>query len=165
MDPPLPALRILNVSGAMDAAAALERRGRSTFLAQSRFTLPLQALTPLETDDGTAFLMLLNPTGGVLGGDHLSTEIIQEPGAHVCLATPSATRVYRTAGRPAVLETAIKLGEGSTLEYLPDHVIPHANSALRQSLRVEMGPAAQQSSLIPCVRQGGPRRAVAFLRS
>ncbi len=30
------------------------------------------------------------------------------------------------------------LGEGATLEYFPDHVIPHAGSALRQSLRVEM---------------------------
>jgi len=119
-----------------------ERRGRSTFLAQSRFTLPLQALTPLETDEGTAYLMLLNPTGGVLGGDHLTTEIIQEPGTHVCLATPSATRVYRTAGQPAVLETVIKLSEGSTLEYLPDHVIPHADAALRQSLRVEIGPGS-----------------------
>ena len=29
--------------------------------------------------------MLLNPTGGVLGGDHLVTEIIQEPDTHVCL--------------------------------------------------------------------------------
>jgi urease accessory protein len=119
-----------------------ERRGRSTFLAQSRFMLPLQALTPIETDDGTAYLMLLNPTGGVLGGDHLTTEVIQEPGTHVCLATPSATRVYRTASRPAVLESVIKLGEGSTLEYLPDHVIPHANAALGQSLRVEMGPGS-----------------------
>ena len=41
-----------------------------------------------------------------------------------------------------MLETVIKLGEGSTLEYLPDHVIPHAGSALRQSLRVEMGPGS-----------------------
>jgi urease accessory protein len=32
----------------------------------------------------------------------------------------------------------IHVGEGATLEYLPDHVIPHAGSALRQSLRVEM---------------------------
>lgn len=116
-----------------------ERRGRSTVLAESRFTLPLQVLTPLETDDGTAYLMLLNPTGGVLGGDHLVTEIVQEAGTHVCLATPSATRVYRTARQPAVLETVIKVGENATLEYLPDHVIPHAASALRQSLRVEMG--------------------------
>jgi urease accessory protein len=116
-----------------------ERRARSTVLAQSRFTLPLQALTPLETDDGTAYLMLLNPTGGVLGGDHLVTEIIQEAGTHVCLTTPSATRIYRTSQQPALLETAIKLEDGATLEYLPDHVIPHIGSALRQSLRVEMG--------------------------
>lgn len=115
-----------------------ERRGQSTILSQSRFTLPLQVLTPLELEDGTAFLMLLNPTGGVVGGDHLLTEIIQEENTHVCLTTPSATRVYRTAESPALLETVIRIREGATLEYLPDHVIPHAASALRQSLRVEM---------------------------
>jgi urease accessory protein len=114
------------------------RRGCSTVLERSRFTLPLQALTPLEMEDGTAYLMLLNPTGGVLGGDHLVTEIVQDAGTHVCLTTPSATRIYRTSQHPAVLETVIRLGEEATLEYLPDHVIPHAGSALRQSLRIDM---------------------------
>jgi len=114
------------------------RRGHRTILGKSRFTLPLQILTPVELDDGTAYLMLLNPTGGVLGGDHLVTEIAQGKETHVCLTTPSATRIYRTAKKPAVLETVIQLGEGATLEYLPDHVIPHTGSALHQSLRVEM---------------------------
>jgi len=114
------------------------RRGRDTILSRSRFTLPLQALTPLPLEDGTAYLMLLNPTGGVLGGDRLFTEIVQENETHVCLTTPSATRIYRTVEKPAVLETVMHIGEGATLEYLPDHVIPHAGSALRQSLRVEM---------------------------
>src|SRR5882757_4559264 len=115
-----------------------ERRGARTILNKSRFTLPLQVLTPLTLDDGTAYLMLLNPTGGVLGGDRLVTEITQEAETHVCLTTPSATRIYRTLTRPAIIETTIQLGEGATLEYLPDHVIPHIHSALRQSLRVEM---------------------------
>jgi urease accessory protein len=115
-----------------------ERRGQNTILGQTRFTLPLQVLTPLALEDGTAYLMLLNPTGGVLGGDHLLTEIVQEKETNVCLTTPSATRIYRTTEKPAVLETVIRLGEGATLEYLPDHVIPHTGSALRQSLRVEM---------------------------
>jgi urease accessory protein len=114
------------------------RSGASTILAQSRFSLPLQALTPLTLADGASYLMLLNPTGGVLGGDHLITEIVQEAGTHVCLTTPSATRIYRTAEKPAILETVIHVGEGATLEYFPDHVIPHAGSALRQSLHVEM---------------------------
>jgi urease accessory protein len=114
------------------------RNGGRTILAQSRFSLPLQSLTPLALEDGSCYMMLLNPTGGVLGGDHLLTEIVQEPGTHVCLTTPSATRVYRSAGKPAILETRIHLDEGATLEYFPDHVIPHAGSALRQSLRIEM---------------------------
>jgi urease accessory protein len=114
------------------------RSGASTILAQSRFSLPLQALTPVTLADGASYLMLLNPTGGVLGGDHLITEIEQEAGTHVCLTTPSATRIYRTAEEPAILETVIHLGEGAALEYFPDHVIPHAGSALRQSLRIEM---------------------------
>jgi urease accessory protein len=113
------------------------RRGK-TVLAQCRFKLPLQALAPSELADGTAYLMLLNPTGGLVGGDRLFTEITQEAGTSVCLTTPSATRIYRTTGAPAVQETHIQLGDGASLEFLPDHVIPHRDSRLRQSLRVEM---------------------------
>jgi urease accessory protein len=115
------------------------RSGDRTILAQSRFSLPLQALTPLTLAYGASYLMLLNPTGGVLGGDHLVTEIELEAGTHACLTTASATRIYRTAEKPAVLETMIRLGEGATLEYFPDHLIPHTGAALRQSLRIEMG--------------------------
>lgn len=118
---------------------AFERVEGQTVLTQRRFTLPLQALEPTPLDkDGSLFLMLLNPTGGLLGGDHLKTEVMLGPGAHVCLTTPSATKVYRTLGPPAVQETAIRLGEGAVLEYLPEHVIPHPGSALHQSLKIEM---------------------------
>jgi urease accessory protein len=95
----------------------------------------LQALTPVELADGTAYLMLLNPTGGLV----LFTQIVQEPDTRVFLTTPSATRVYRTASQPAVQETQIRIGEGASLEYLPDHVIPYRDARFRQSLRVEMG--------------------------
>jgi urease accessory protein len=114
------------------------RFGRTT-LAQCRFRLPLQALTTVELDDDTACLMLLNPTGGLVGGDFLITQIILEADTRVCLTTPSATRVYRTRDQPAVQETAIQLGERAALEYFPDHVIPHQDSRFHQSLRVEMG--------------------------
>jgi urease accessory protein len=119
------------------------RSAGRTILAQSRFSLPLQALTPLALVGGASYLMLLNPTGGVLGGDHLVTEIVQEAGTHACLTTPSATRIYRTADKPAIVETAIQLGEEATLEYFPDHVIPHIGSSLRQSLLLEMAPGSR----------------------
>jgi urease accessory protein len=119
------------------------RRAGKTALTQCRFRLPLQALAPSELSDGTAYLMLLNPTGGVVGGDFLFTQITQEPGTRVCLTTPSATRVYRTLDRPAIQETMIAVGEDASLEYLPDHVIPHSGSRFYQSLRVEMEPGSR----------------------
>src|SRR5260370_35501399 len=54
------------------------RSGERTILAQSRFSLPLQVLTPLTLADGASYLILLNPTGGGLGGDHLVMEIAVE---------------------------------------------------------------------------------------
>ena len=95
-------------------------------------------LSPLTLDDGTSYLLLLNPTGGVLGGDRLRTEIDLGERAAVCLSTPSATRIYRTSGPPSEIHTVLRLATGATLEYLPDHVIPHAGSHLRQTLRIEM---------------------------
>ena len=140
MDPPRSALRVLNESDATaSSACGLNAANGSTILAQCRFKLPLQALTPTELADGTAYLMLLNPTGGVVGGDFLLTRVFLEAETSVCLTTPSATRIYRTRDRAAVQQTQIQLGEGASLEYLPDHVIPHRDSSLRQSMRVEMG--------------------------
>ena len=117
---------------------AFARRGDATVLRRCRYTLPLQALSPFTLDDGACYLLLLNPTGGVLGGDRLHTEIVLEEGARVCLSTPSATRVYRSSGAASQVETILRVGRGATLEYLPDHLIPHPGSRLRQSLRIEM---------------------------
>jgi urease accessory protein len=115
-----------------------QRRGK-TALTQCRFKVPLQALALAELADGTPYLMLLNPTGGVLGGDFLLMQIALGADTGVCLTTPSATRVYRTQGQPAVQNTEIMIGEGASLEYLPDHIIPYKHSDFQQSLRVEMG--------------------------
>jgi urease accessory protein len=104
-----------------------------------RFTLPLQALEPMDLDgDGVATLLLLNPTGGLLAGDRLDTDITLGPGSRVCLSTPSATRVYRSPGPPAVQRITIAMGRGSTLEWRPDHVIPSPGARLRQSTEITL---------------------------
>lgn len=107
-----------------------------------RFELPLQALAPIQREDGSAYVLLLNPTGGVLGGDRLRTVIDLGAQTHACLSTPSATRVYRTDGPPAVLETRIRVGAGAMLEYVPDLLIPHGGSALDQTLLIELEPGS-----------------------
>ena len=85
---------------------------------------------------GAATLMLLNPTGGLLGGDVLETRVSIGAGAHVCLTTPAATRVYRSSGAPAVHRFTARVGEGARLEYVPDHLIPSPGARLRQTTDV-----------------------------
>jgi urease accessory protein len=108
-------------------------------LVERRFTLPLQVLEPIDLDgDGVATLMLLNPTGGLLAGDRLDTEIALGPGCRVCCSTPSATRVYRSPGPPAVQRVAIEIGSGASLEWHPDHLIPSPGARLGQSTEISM---------------------------
>jgi urease accessory protein len=122
---------------------AFVRRGGRTVLARRRFRLPLQTLEPLDLEDDAATLVLLNPTGGIVGGDRLRTEIELGPDSHVCVTTPSATRVYRTTGPAAVSLTTIRVGERGVLEFVPDHVIPSPGARLHQSTTVELGAGAQ----------------------
>ena len=73
-----------------------------------------------------------------MGGDSLETTIRLRKGTHGCLSTPSATSVYRALDCPASQRTDIVLEEEAILEYFPEHLIPYPQSALRQSLRVQM---------------------------
>jgi urease accessory protein len=120
-----------------------ERRGQATVLARCRFTLPLQVLTPVALDDTAAVVSILNPTGGLVGGDRLRIDVNVGAGAHACLTTPSATKVYRTAGEVAVQEAQLRVGPDATLEWVPDHTIPFAGSAFRQSIDIDVSAGAR----------------------
>ncbi|MGH7813681.1 MAG: urease accessory protein UreD [Candidatus Binataceae bacterium] len=113
-------------------------RGGQTILSRRRFTHPLQALDPFRAEDGSLCLMMLNTSGGMVGGDRLISHIEVSEDAAAALISASAAKVYRTLGPAARQETFIRLGPRATIEFLPDHVIPHPGAAYRQSLRVEM---------------------------
>lgn len=116
-----------------------ERQGERTALARCRWTLPLQVLAPLALPDPAVVVSVLNPTGGVLGGDRLCVDVEAGPGAHACLTTPSATRVYRSPDRPAIQTVRLVVGPGAALEWVPDHTIPFAGADFRQTIEAEVG--------------------------
>ncbi len=91
-------------------------------------------------DTGGITLMLLNPTGGILGGDVLDTRVTLGSGSRVCLTTPAATRVYRSMGPSAVQRFTAEVGEDAVLEYLPDHLIPSPGARLEQRIEVTLAP-------------------------
>jgi urease accessory protein len=119
-----------------------ERRGATTVVAGCRYTLPLQVLAPVALDGPAAVVSVLNPTGGLVGGDRLALDVDAGPAAHACLTTPSASRVYRAAAPPTVQTVKLRLGSKAIVEWVPDHTIPFAGSAFRQSIDVVLGDGA-----------------------
>jgi urease accessory protein len=109
------------------------RRGRRTILSRQYATVPAQIIRPFYTpDDECAYVYLLTPTGGMLGGDRLDIHIVLEPGAQVCLTTASATKVHPSLDLPAEQDLVIELGPGSSLEYLPEPTILFREGRWRQ---------------------------------
>ena len=100
--------------------------------------LPLQVLAPMALDGPAAIVSMLNPTGGLVGGDRLDITVDVGEHAHACLVTPSATKVYRTTGDPAEQHVHLDVGAGALCEWIPDHTIPFPGSALRQALVAEL---------------------------
>jgi len=82
---------------------------------------------------------LVSPCGGVVGGDTYTMTVVAAAGARGCLTTPSATKLYATAGAPAQQRLDVTLHAGAVLEYLPEQVIPFAQAAFHQHTRVRLG--------------------------
>jgi urease accessory protein len=121
----------------------VERRGSRSVVVRCASAVPLQVLAPVALDDRAVVVSMLNPTGGLVGGDRLAIEVEVGPGAHACLTTPSATKVYRTAGGPAVQDVTLRLARDAVLEWVPDHTIPFAGCAFRQVIAAEVGEGAR----------------------
>lgn len=118
------------------------RDGR-TIIAQSHCTTPWHLLPPIYLDDtGAAYTLLVNPSGGLVGGDRLSIEMSVHEGAHVLISAPSANRVYRSEGEVSVQDIELAVGPGAILEWLPEHTIPFAGSRFRQKLHATLAPGA-----------------------
>jgi urease accessory protein len=109
------------------------QRGQRTVLHHQYATVPAQVIRPFYApNDERAYVYLLTPTGGMLGGDRLDIHIVLEPGAQVCVTTASATKVHPSPDFPAEQSLRIDLGPGSSLEYLPEPTILFREAHWRQ---------------------------------
>jgi len=120
-----------------------EREGPRTVLTRSSCSSPWHHFPPSYLDDsGCAYTWLVNPSGGLVGGDHLSVEAQFHAGAHVLMTSPSANRVYRSLFDPVLQEIRLSVGPDARLEWLPEVTIPFAGSRYRQSIHVDLAPGA-----------------------
>lgn len=120
-----------------------EREGPRTILTRSSCTTPWHHFPPSYLDDsGCAFTWLVNPSGGLVGGDHLSMDAQLHARTHVIMTSLSANRVYRSLSEPALQEIRLSVGADGRLEWIPEITIPFAGSRFRQSIHVDLAPGA-----------------------
>ncbi|HEU4685607.1 MAG TPA: urease accessory protein UreD [Nitrospira sp.] len=120
----------------------VQQDGRTVFGRTSCRT-PWHLLPPIYLDEtGSAYTLLVNPSGGLVGGDRLSIDLSVGSDSHVLISTPSANRVYRSPAKPSVQAIRMHVGPRAVLEWLPEHAIPFAGSRLRQSIDVSLAPGA-----------------------
>lgn len=106
------------------------RPGR-TVLEERYASAPFGAVRANYPDgSGTPEVQITNPSGGILGGDHLELEVSLAPGSSATLLTQAANKAYR--GTESGQEAAFHVGEGAFLEYAPHHLIPYTASNYRQ---------------------------------
>ncbi len=119
------------------------RQGDRTVLTRSRCCSPWHFSPPIQLDDSACiYTPLLNPSGGLVGGDRLSVRATLGPDTHVLFSTPSANRVYRSLAETAVQTSELTVGSGAILEWIPDVTIPFAGSRFRQAVHVTLAPGA-----------------------
>ncbi|MBA2486757.1 MAG: urease accessory protein UreD, partial [Nitrospira sp.] len=120
-----------------------QRQGRRTILAKSRCSSPWHLFPPMYLDaTGCAFSTLVNPSGGLVAGDHLAIHASLECDAHVVLFTPSANRVYRSLGEEARQTVNLSVASGAVLEWFPEVTIPFAGSRFIQTIVVTLAKGA-----------------------
>jgi urease accessory protein len=88
--------------------------------------------------------VLLNSAGGVAGGDVLDTAIRVEGGG-CTVATQAAERFYRAipGTPPARVRTALHVGPGAALDWLPQESILFQDAALDRALRIDIAAGAR----------------------
>lgn len=119
-------------------------RGVKTLLLRDLQKAPLMIVRPFELPCGTLMAFIVNPTGGVMGGDHSEIRVQVDSGARVLILTQSATRVQPSpTGEAATQDISFTVQAGARLEYYPERTIPFAGSCFRQRIRVILEDGAE----------------------
>jgi urease accessory protein len=127
-------------SGLLNLEFAADRLGK-THLVQRSQRFPLHFTTPLFLDErqpGMAFVYIQNPSGAVFDGDRLELRIAARDGGKLHVTSTSATKLHRMLEGSAFQQVRLEARQGSYIEYLPDQLIPQAQSSYDQKTTIDM---------------------------
>ena len=110
---------------------------------------PCRVLFPRSEPGEPPQAVLLTTSGGVTDGDALKMAIEVGPGAAAVATTQAAEKIYRAAkgGGHCTIDVAVRVGEGATLDWLPQETIVFEGARLKRRTVAEVEPGG---SLLAC---------------
>ncbi len=119
-----------------------DNRDKQTIVKSIYEQHPLRLLRPTGNEDVKTGV-ILNTSGGIVGGDEFGITVRSGSQTKVCLTSQAAEKVYRSSGPDAHLNIEMFLGQNSWTEWLPHETILFNASCMRRSFKVQAAPSAQ----------------------
>ena len=121
----------------------IRHRGGRSALHSVYQQAPCRALMPTVEPGAPLEAILVNTSGGLVGGDRIESVIAVGADASAVLASQAAEKVYRSTGADTVVETALSIAEGAWLEWLPQETILFDGARLHRRLSIDLAPTAR----------------------
>ncbi|MBM3522447.1 MAG: urease accessory protein UreD [Alphaproteobacteria bacterium] len=104
---------------------------------------PMRVLLPRPVDDTLPHVVLLNTSGGLVGGDRIAIEVALADGARALVTSQAAEKVYRSAGPDTTIDNRLSVGADAWLEWLPNETILFDGGRLVRRLRIDLAAGAR----------------------
>jgi urease accessory protein len=139
--------RLQRASGESRVAFAV--RDGATRLADLYQRDPCRVMFPEPEPGEPPQAILLTTSGGVTDGDSLKMAIEVGPGARAVAATQAAEKIYRAAkgGGHCSMDIAVDVGEGASLDWLPQETIVFEGARLKRRTVADVAPGG---ALLAC---------------
>jgi urease accessory protein len=119
------------------------RRETRTVLVERRHSGPLTVQKALYPEgEQICHAVIVHPPGGIAGGDELIVEIDLEANSRAVVTTPAAAKWYKAPLRRSRQQVLIRLGQGSSLDWLPQENIFYNATRAESAFNIQIEPGA-----------------------
>ncbi|WP_209123849.1 urease accessory protein UreD [Alkalihalobacillus sp. BA299] len=110
-----------------------------SILSNLNFSSPVKVMRPFYLDDiGTAYLYIMDISGGMLSNDTLDFDIRVEKDSHLYITNNSATKIHPMEEGFATINNYFLIKEGASLEYFPEEITLYKDSSLKTSTIIDL---------------------------